>query len=157
MGFFEIYTSNLTFPFQKPIYPLIQKLKVIQNLMLVNFFKFFGIRSSLWGKQKNINLTSYHLFNVMSNIIKIWHFFQERFCSMEEIYKNASKFCHGHDSVDFCRMWIYSAMAFPPLGNYNHIDVSVSIDFAINSKQDAPFHHIAYDYSCADWNVFVII
>ena len=54
-------------------------------------------------------------------------------------------------------MWIYSAMAFPPLGNYNHIDVSVFIDFAINSKQDAPFHHIAYDYPCADWNVFVII
>ena len=29
--------------------------------------------------------------------------------------------------------------------------VSVSIDFTTNSKQDAQFHCIAYDYSCADW------
>ena len=43
-------------------------------------------------------------------------------------------------------------MAFPPLGNSDHVVVSVSIDFPINSKQDAPFHHIAYDYSCADWD-----
>ena len=37
-------------------------------------------------------------------------------------------------------------MAFPPLGNSDHVVVSVSIDFPVNSKQDAPFHHIAYDY-----------
>ena len=43
-------------------------------------------------------------------------------------------------------------MAFPPLGNSDHIVVSVSIDFPSNSQQDAPFHHIAYDYSCADWD-----
>ena len=42
-------------------------------------------------------------------------------------------------------------MAFPPLGNSDHIVVSVSIDFPSNSKRDAPFHCIAYDYSCADW------
>ena len=39
-----------------------------------------------------------------------------------------------------------------PLGNSNHVVVSVSIDFPINSKQDALFHHVAYDYSCADWD-----
>ena len=27
-----------------------------------------------------------------------------------------------------------------------------SIDFPMNSKQDAPFHRMAYDYSRADWN-----
>ena len=43
-------------------------------------------------------------------------------------------------------------MAFPPLGNYDHVVVSVSIVFPINSQQDAPFHHIAYDYSRADWD-----
>ena len=43
-------------------------------------------------------------------------------------------------------------MAFPPLGNSNHVVVSVSIDFPINSKQDTRFHHIAYDHSCADWD-----
>ena len=45
---------------------------------------------------------------------------------------------------------ICSTMAFPPLGNSDHIVVSVSIDFPINSKQDTPFHRVTYDYSCAD-------
>ena len=43
-------------------------------------------------------------------------------------------------------------MAFSPLGNSDHVVVSVSIDFPINSKQDALFHHIMYDYSLADWD-----
>ena len=47
---------------------------------------------------------------------------------------------------------ICSAMAFPPLGNSDHIVVSVSIDFPSNSQQDALFHCITYDYSCAYWS-----
>ena len=47
---------------------------------------------------------------------------------------------------------ICSTMAFPPLGNSDHVVVSVSIDFPINSKQDAPFYCVAYDYSRADWD-----
>ena len=43
-------------------------------------------------------------------------------------------------------------MAFPPLGNSNHVVVSVSIVFSVNSKQDATCHCVAYDYSCADWD-----
>ena len=43
-------------------------------------------------------------------------------------------------------------MALPPLGNSDHVVVSVSIDFPVNSKQDAPFHGVAYDYSRADWD-----
>ena len=43
-------------------------------------------------------------------------------------------------------------MAFPPLGNSDHVVVSVSIDFPTNSQRDAPFHHIAYDYSRAYWD-----
>ena len=42
-------------------------------------------------------------------------------------------------------------MALPPLGNFDVI-VSVSIDFSSNSKWDAPFHGIAYNYSGADWD-----
>ena len=42
-------------------------------------------------------------------------------------------------------------MAFPPLGNSDHVVVSVSIDFPLNSQQEAPFHRIAYGYSCSDW------
>ena len=38
---------------------------------------------------------------------------------------------------------------FPPLGNSDHVVVSVSIDFPTNSQQDALFHRIAYDYSRA--------
>ena len=45
---------------------------------------------------------------------------------------------------------ICSTMAFPPLINSDHAVVSVSIDFPTNSQWDAPFHCIAYDYSCAD-------
>ena len=44
---------------------------------------------------------------------------------------------------------ICSTMAFPPLGNSDHV-VSVSIDFPTNSQRDAPFHRIAYDYSRTD-------
>ena len=47
---------------------------------------------------------------------------------------------------------ISSTMAFPPLANSDHVVVSVSIDFPTNSQQDAPFHRIAYDYFCADWD-----
>ena len=43
-------------------------------------------------------------------------------------------------------------MALPPLGNSDHVVVSVSIGFPINSKQDTPFHRVAYDYSRADWD-----
>ena len=61
-------------------------------------------------------------------------------------------------------------MASPPLGNSDHVVVSVSIDFPLNSKRDALtvvsvsidfplnskrdalFHCIAYDFSCADWD-----
>ena len=45
---------------------------------------------------------------------------------------------------------ICSTMAFPPLGNSDHVVVSVSIDFPTNSQHDAPFHCIAYDYFRAD-------
>ena len=43
-------------------------------------------------------------------------------------------------------------MAFPWLGNSDHVDVTASIDFSSSSQQDALFHCIAYDYSCADWD-----
>ena len=47
---------------------------------------------------------------------------------------------------------ICSTMAFPPLGNSDHVLVPVFIDFPTNSQQDAPFHRIAYSYSRADWD-----
>ena len=43
-------------------------------------------------------------------------------------------------------------MAFPLSGNSDHVVVSVSIGFPSNSQRDAPFHRIAYDCSCADWD-----
>ena len=45
---------------------------------------------------------------------------------------------------------ICSTVAFPSLGNSDHVVVSVSIAFPSNSQRDAPFHHIAYDNSLAD-------
>ena len=46
---------------------------------------------------------------------------------------------------------IWLTMAFLLLGSSDVI-VSASIDFLPNSKWDAPFHCIAYNYSCADWD-----
>ena len=43
-------------------------------------------------------------------------------------------------------------MAFRPLGNSDHVVVSVSIDFPTNSKQNAQFYRIAYNYSRTDWD-----
>ena len=54
---------------------------------------------------------------------------------------------HGLALLDlfiFSDASIYCTMAFPPLGNFD------SIDFPSDSKLDAPFHRIAYDYSRAD-------
>ena len=47
---------------------------------------------------------------------------------------------------------ICSILAFSPLGNSDHVFVSIFIDFPINSKQDALFHRITYDCSHADWD-----
>ena len=47
---------------------------------------------------------------------------------------------------------ICSTLTFPPLGNSDHLVVSVFIDFPSYSKRYDPFHGIAYDYSRADWD-----
>ena len=47
---------------------------------------------------------------------------------------------------------ICSTMAFSPLGNFDHVIVSDSIDFPSDPQRDALFHHIACDHSCADWD-----
>ena len=47
---------------------------------------------------------------------------------------------------------ICSTMALPPLGNSDHVVVSVSTEFPTNSHRHAPFHRIAHDYSRADWD-----
>ena len=41
-------------------------------------------------------------------------------------------------------------MAFPQLGNSDHVVGSVSIDFPSNLQRDAPSYCIVYDYSRAD-------
>ena len=43
-------------------------------------------------------------------------------------------------------------MAFPQLGNSDHVVASVSIDFPSYSQWDALFHCIPYDYSRTDWD-----
>ena len=49
---------------------------------------------------------------------------------------------------------IISTMVFPPLRNSDHVVVSVCIKF----KTGCPFHRIAYEYPCNDWDcLFMII
>ena len=43
-------------------------------------------------------------------------------------------------------------MAFPPLGNSDHVCVSVSIGFPSDLQWDSLSHCIAYDKSCAYWD-----
>ena len=60
---------------------------------------------------------------------------------------------HSHALLDLfisSEASICSTKAFPPLGNSDHVVVSVSIDFPSYSQRDAPFHHTAFDYSRAD-------
>ena len=45
---------------------------------------------------------------------------------------------------------ICSTMVFPPLGNSDHVAVSVSLDCLPNSKVEAQFHYKDYEYYCAD-------
>ena len=47
---------------------------------------------------------------------------------------------------------ICSAMAFPPLGNADHVVAWGFIDFPSYSQWDALIHHIVYDYFCFDWD-----
>ena len=47
---------------------------------------------------------------------------------------------------------IFSTMAFPPLGNSDHVVFSVSIDFPSNSQWDVLFNCVTYNYSCSDWD-----
>ena len=66
---------------------------------------------------------------------------------------------HGPALLDLCLSsgssicsTTMGSMAVPPMGNSDHVVVLVSIDFPSNSQQDASFHRIAHDYSCADWD-----
>ena len=52
---------------------------------------------------------------------------------------------------------ICSIMTFTPLGNSDHAVVSVSVDFPINSKWEALFHCIAYNYFFDDWDGLRVI
>ena len=45
---------------------------------------------------------------------------------------------------------ICSTMAFAPVGSFDHVVVSVSIDVPPNWEQDVLFYRIAYDCSHAD-------
>ena len=70
-----------------------------------------------------------------------------------------SSLCEGRTSFCFFHaissnieevLSINPTIAFRPLGNSDH--VSVSINFPSNSKRDVPFYRIAYDYYRADWD-----
>ena len=48
-------------------------------------------------------------------------------------------------------VFVFGDINIHPLGKSDHV-VSVSVDFPSNSQWDVPFHCVAYDYSCADWD-----
>ena len=48
------------------------------------------------------------------------------------------------------RSWAMLCGAFAPLGNSDHVVVSVSVDFVAVSEKDVPYYHKAFDYGRAD-------
>ena len=48
--------------------------------------------------------------------------------------------------------FICSALTFPQSQNPDHVFVSVSLDFSLNSKEDVCFHCTSFVYSPADWD-----
>ena len=53
---------------------------------------------------------------------------------------------------ELCYNFSMVSMVVPPLGNSGHVVFLVSIDLPSNSKVDALFHCIAYDYVHTDWD-----
>ena len=69
-------------------------------------------------------------------------------------------YCHSPALLDLfisSDTSICSTMAFPPLGNSDHVVVSVSIVFPSHSQWDAPFHRIVRTILVVIVMVFVII
>ena len=79
-------------------------------------------------------LTAYLSIFFEFKLIQLWPYYQKH---VKQIITSDASIC--------------STMAFPPLGNPDHV-VSISIDFPSNCQQDVPFHHMACHYSCADWD-----
>ena len=52
----------------------------------------------------------------------------------------------------FSHRSICSTVAFPPLGNSDHVFVSISIDISSNSERNTLFCCTDYDYSHTDLN-----
>ena len=67
---------------------------------------------------------------------------------------------HGHVFTSLALLELFlssgasicSTVAFSPSGNSDHVVISVSTEFPLNSKREAPFHRTASDYSRADRN-----
>ena len=72
-------------------------------------------------------------------VIKVLDSLSEVLCSKS---LGSFKFNWTFHPSEVNQMNICSTVAFPPLGNYDHVVVSVSIDFPSNSQEDALFHCI---------------
>ena len=76
-------------------------------------------------------------------------------CMYQSSQKNSGYIIESPDFLDLflsSDASICSTILFPPLRNSDHVFVSVFTDFPLNTKWDAPFHRLAYDYSHADWD-----
>ena len=67
---------------------------------------------------------------------------------------STNMFVFGDFNVHHNDLLTYSGRTDRPveLSWNNLVVVSISIDIPLNSKQNSPFHRIAYDYFCDDWD-----
>ena len=148
--FFFLYWS----PFASSCTVLDAVLSNLDEALLINpfanvfFFGDFNVHHKDWRTYSGGNDRPRELcynFSISNNLTQMVNFLTQIPDCNSHSPAYLDLFISSDDSICL-------TMAFPPLGNSDHVAVSVSIDFQSNSKWDTPFHCIAYDYSRADWD-----
>ena len=122
--------------------------EVLSITKSVNFFFFgdFNVHHKEWlSNSGGTDRPGELCYNLISSDLMQMVNFPTRICDCDSYSPALSDFLSSDASI-------YSAMVFSPLGNSDWMVVSVSIYFSSNSKWDALFHEVAYNYACADFD-----
>ena len=153
---FGILNTGLEGAIQRCSFNYISCIMCEKPQLMSDFHSNFPVRQDCAFEYEKVFLTT-HIPSQRqeSSFGKTWRFLYIKFGKIA--IKVRIPYCDSHDTA----LWdllisfdanISSTMAFLHLGISDHVVVSVSIDFPINSKQDAPFQRIAHDYSRGNWD-----
>ena len=79
-----------------------------------------------------------------------WHY-SHVYRSYSDLWLWLSQYCFTEFFIS-SNASICSTLAFPPLGNSDRNVVSATNCFPSKRKENTPFHHTAFYYSCVNWN-----